>query len=382
MEPAEVFSEYKISLKFVFDSLSEGLLILNREGKLIYANQSSASILNFSLDHYPTKEWARKLNIYHLNTEQPLSYHEMPIIRALEGSRFSDYRLFIQHSGLERGIYISVNAQPLIDENGHYNGAMATFQDITRRIIKEKAVKNINASKLESLGVLAANIAHEIKNPLGVIRTSVSALLYMMKENAPMELLQRQLSVIDTTAMRISDIASALNNLSRNTRNESFTKSSVNDILKDVNLLLGEKLRAKNIRFLLDDSENLINEILYCLRIQISQVLINVIRNAADAVEDQGNPEITIKLKKDSSYFYFMITDSGPGVPESVRDHLFEPFFTTKALGKGTGIGLSISREIMKKHRGEIYLDEEMGKNCFVIKIPGIIQDHPGKELN
>lgn len=382
MNPAEVFSEYKISLKFVFDSLAEGILILNNEGKLIYANQSSASILKFSLDHYPTKEWAKKLNIYHVNTQKPLSYHEMPIVRALKGNRFSDYRLFIQHAGLERGIYISVNAQPLIDEYGNYNGAMATFQDITRRLIKEKAVKNINASKLESLGVLAANIAHEIKNPLGVIRTSVSALLYMMKENAPTELLHRQLSVIDTTAMRISDMASALNNLSRNTTNELFAKSSVNDILKDVNLLLGEKLRAKNIRLFLDDSENLINEILHCLRIQISQVLINVIRNAADAVEEQADPEITIKLRKDSSCFYFMVIDSGPGVPESVRDHLFEPFFTTKTLGKGTGIGLSISREIMKKHKGEIYLDEDGGKNCFVIKIPGIIQDHPGKELN
>lgn len=382
MQLAENFSENNIGLSSVLNSLTEGLLVLNREGKLIFSNQSSTDILNFSFDLYPTSEWADKLSIFRLNNEGPLAYHEMPIIRALMGVRLTDYRLYIKHSGLGNGVYITVNAHPLWDENGNINGAMATFQDITRSLKKEKAVKSINASKLETLGALAANIAHEINNPLSVIKTSVSALKYMLQENEPLEILFKQLNVIDTTTSRISDMARALSNLSRNTKDEMFSESSVREIIKDVNSLLDSNLTSKNIRFVLEDTDGSMDERLYCFRVQLSQVLINVFRNAVDAVEEQDERVIQLRFRKDKSSFYFLISDSGPGVPASVKKHLFEPFFTTKTIGKGTGIGLSISKEIMKKHKGEIYLDQNEGPSCFVVKIPRATESHPGNILN
>lgn len=382
MHVAENFNENNISLSSILNSLTEGLLILNRDGKLIFSNQSSSDILNFSFDLYPTSEWAEKLRIFRLHTEEPLSYHEMPIIRALMGVRLTDCRLFIQHQGLERGVYLTVNAQPLWDEHGNIHGSMATFQDITRSLRKEKAVKTINASKLEALGVLAANIAHEMNNPLGVIKTSVSAVKCMLKENEPAELLLRQLNVIDSTASRISEMANALNNLSRNTKDEMLSESSVRDIIKDVSSLLHSSLTSKNILFVLEDTDGSMEERLYCFRIQLSQVLINVIRNAVDAVEEQNERIIRLTLRKDKTSFYFQISDSGPGVPGHVKKHLFEPFFTTKPFGKGTGIGLSISREIMKKHKGEIYLDQKEGPSCFVVKIPRAKENHPGNFNN
>jgi C4-dicarboxylate-specific signal transduction histidine kinase len=111
---------------------------------------------------------------------------------------------------------------------------------------------------------------------------------------------------------------------------------------------------------------------LYCHSSQISQVLLNLLNNALDAV--QVNPEeerlVELDYSEDKDSITFSITDNGPGVPSSLRQKIMQAFFTTKAPGKGTGLGLSISLAIIQKHHGRLWLDESSPQTRFLVRLP------------
>lgn len=183
---------------------------------------------------------------------------------------------------------------------------------------------------------------------------------------------ESQLNVIDATTTRIADIVSALMHISRDSSDEKFSICTFNEVLNDVQSLCRTKFKMKGIKLeILPNEVNLLDRC-YCLRIQLSQVLLNVLVNASDAVDGLQDAWVKVKLQEDKDFFYFKITDSGAGVPEEVRPKLFEPFFTTKELGSGTGLGLSISKDIMLRHSGDIYFDYTDGTSCFTIKLPKV----------
>lgn len=107
-----------------------------------------------------------------------------------------------------------------------------------------------------------------------------------------------------------------------------------------------------------------------CVCVQIEQVLLNLLNNAHDATLNGDSPEVELAVSRDGQYIVITVTDSGPGIPLDIRDKIMQPFFTTKEIGKGTGIGLSISKGIMEKHKGELYLDQESERTRFVVKLP------------
>jgi len=105
---------------------------------------------------------------------------------------------------------------------------------------------------------------------------------------------------------------------------------------------------------------------------EISQVLINLINNAHDAVITQEEKwiELSIKLDTHLDSLIFKITDSGLGIAEDISEKMFSPFYTTKAVGEGTGLGLSIAKKIIDAHNGELYLDQKSKHTCFIVRIP------------
>jgi len=99
-------------------------------------------------------------------------------------------------------------------------------------------------------------------------------------------------------------------------------------------------------------------------------VILNLLSNAADAVEGQNQPWVHVKLKDKGDLICIEVSDSGAGVPLEIRNEIFEPYFTTKEIGKGSGLGLSISRSIMKEHGGRLVLRPEISPSCFALEIP------------
>ena len=115
--------------------------------------------------------------------------------------------------------------------------------------------------------------------------------------------------------------------------------------------------------------------------LSLSQVLVNLLSNGLDAVKGIQKAWLALRIEVEADWLYIKIVDSGSGVPEHVKAHLFENYFTTKELGQGTGIGLPLSLEIVKRHGGDLYLDQMAENTTFVVKLPrrdGLIPSQDG----
>ena len=165
-------------------------------------------------------------------------------------------------------------------------------------------------------------------------------------------------------AERVRTIVQNLKSFSR--VDESECKSAdINECLESTINIVWNELKYK---------ANLVRELgeipmTRCYPQQINQVFMNLLVNASQAIEKQG--EIRVKTWHDATSVYASVSDNGCGIPESVRTRIFEPFFTTKEVGKGTGLGLSITYEIIKKHNGDIYVESEPGNGTtLTIRLP------------
>lgn len=237
--------------------------------------------------------------------------------------------------------------------------------------MEEQRQVSLQSSKLASLGEMAAGIAHEINNPLAIISfTSKVMRKNILKESFDVQAISSSLDDIDTTVLRISKIIKGLRNISRDAAEELMANVLIRDIFEDVLGVCSERFKSNGVVLNIEDPDLLIERNLFCHRVQISQVLLNFLVNAFDAVQAMDVKIITVSLLRKDKMINIIISDSGKGIPVEVRSKLFQPFFTTKDIGKGTGLGLSISKTIIESHQGKIYLDEKSSQTRFVIELP------------
>jgi len=245
-------------------------------------------------------------------------------------------------------------------------------------LVKKKAEeleeqKNLmfHASKMAALGEMAAGIAHEINNPLSIISLNNHMLLHQIEQDhLDRDNIKRFVKNIEITVMRISKIITGLRTISRDDSNEDFATNRFGDILDDVLALSGEKFKVHGIDLRVSVDESVADLKFKCRRVQLSQVLINLLGNAYDSVENLEHPWIAIEAKIEKNCLVIFVSDAGPGIPLELQEKIFQPFFTTKEVGKGTGLGLSLSSSIIRAHKGEITIDNSSPHTRFVIKIP------------
>lgn len=234
----------------------------------------------------------------------------------------------------------------------------------------------VHNSNLASLGEMGASIAHEINNPLAIILTNNKLLLKFLKKNdINLEKVERLLTVSTDAILRISDIIKSMRNLSRNSENLEFQKTQVGTIIEQVLPLFVQKLQQRNINFIYDKDDPLNKTSLECKELELGQVLLNLLNNSFDAITTptkniSESLWIKIELKQDNSFFYISVSDSGNGIPEELQKKIFTPFFSTKEIGKGTGLGISLSAKILKNHNGELLYDNHSKNTKFDMKLP------------
>ncbi len=230
----------------------------------------------------------------------------------------------------------------------------------------------INAEKLASLGRMAAGVAHELNSPL----TGVVTFAHLMRKRIPPENAQdaEDLNVIIEQAERCSRIVRGLLGFSRKTASEN-TMVDVNTLVENTISMVRNQSRFYNIEFDVRFDKS-IPEISIDAN-QIQQVFLNLLINAADAMEEKGKITVSSRLIEDGERFLeLQFSDTGPGIAEDIQGKIFEPFFTTKPPGKGTGLGLSVSYGIIKKHGGQISVESEAGKGAsFFIRLPVSVDD-------
>lgn len=271
--------------------------------------------------------------------------------------------------------WVSTTITPFTDNNGVPYQYLAIRQDITglklaqQRILQQET-QLIAASRLSAIGEMAAAITHEINNPLGVILGRTEMLMSMLEKNQlNPETLKKQVDTIEITGKRIEKIVRSMKTLAhQGLDNEPFQLSSLKEILNDSIELCSQRFANHSIELSVPKIDEDLQ--IECRSHQIVQVLVNLLNNAYDAVKQLEKPWVRIEIKAEPKLLQISIEDSGPGVPDAIRDKMFEPFFSTKRVQYGTGLGLSISKSLIINHRGELVYDANSAHTRFIIRLP------------
>ena len=281
-------------------------------------------------------------------------------------------------------------------EQQHTNQLLAEKEGLLNEL-EQKNIHLIHSEKMASIGIMTAGIAHELNNPVSSINASVEALKFdyndlkdvfeklinlKMNDGDESKFIELQNSLakvdiiyvlaeinnlmktIDRGTLRTSEIIKGLKTFSRDTGDE-FMLYDVEEGIDTALTLLKHKLNngitvVKNYQF---------NRQLICQISKINQVFLNILDNAIQSINDNGEIKITTEEKDNKCVI--TISDTGKGMSEITKNKIFEPFFTTKDVGEGTGLGLYISYAIIKQHNGEIKVESELGKGTsFKIYIP------------
>jgi Signal transduction histidine kinase regulating C4-dicarboxylate transport system len=238
----------------------------------------------------------------------------------------------------------------------------------TAELNQQKAI-NIESSRLTALGEMAGGIAHEINTPLATIKLIASQTQSELQDIIPdLDKVGDGLARIDKTVDRVAKIIRGLKSFARDGSRDEFELVPLHSIIEDTVSLCSERFQLHGIEF--NVSPVVIEHQIECRSVQICQVLLNLLNNSYDAVDGKEEKWIRLDVVESNDLFELRVTDSGKGVTPEIAEKIFEPFFTTKSIGKGTGMGLSISHGIVRSHLGRIFIDTASVNTCFVIQLP------------
>jgi PAS domain S-box-containing protein len=263
---------------------------------------------------------------------------------------------------------------PVFDDSGALMNFTAVSRDISRRkraeeTVAEQQMKMIASSRLATLGVMSASIAHEIKNPLAVICGYAEQLAAIQRRDYP-DRADCALIVdsIARNALRIGRIVDGLRSLAREGAQDPFTICRVKSIVGETLELCRARFLPGRIGLFVEEMDDHLD--IECRRSQMAQVLLNLLANALDAVRDLPEPWVRIEVHETGDDVEISVTDSGAGLPENIRKRIFDEFFTTKTVEEGMGLGLSISRAIVEAHKGNLSVDTACPNTRFIVRLP------------
>jgi PAS domain S-box-containing protein len=273
-----------------------------------------------------------------------------------------------------RPFYVNISISPA--RYGDSDVMIVATTDITESV--EKETQLIQASKMTTIGQLAAGMAHEINQPLNVIQVCSDLLDKIVQRGLAFsrEEIETLAEDIRRNVQRASRVIQHVRDFARQSE-VVRQKVNINDPIRDVFKVLGHQLTVHEVDLTLD----LCDELPWILadHNRLEQVFINLVTNAMDAMDEKaalpqgrdGEKRLTIRTLADNDQVVVSVADTGIGMSEEVRAKLFDPFFTTKKVGKGTGLGVSISYGIIKDYEGSIDIDSAPGRGTtFELRFP------------
>ena len=253
---------------------------------------------------------------------------------------------------------------------------LVTAYDITERLETEQQL--IQASKMATLGEMSTGVAHELNQPLAVIKTASSFFMKKVKKKEPIkeEILFTMAQEIDSHIDRATKIINHMRQFGRKS-DQKLDEIQINDVLQKSFEIFSQQLRVRGIEVRWELEPDL--PMILADADRLEQVFINLLINARDAIEEKwesqpppdGEKRITLRTRSKAGRVFVEVEDTGKGIPKSISEKIFEPFFTTKEVGKGTGLGLSISYRIVQDFGGTIRVSSRQGEGVvFLIGFP------------
>ncbi len=266
------------------------------------------------------------------------------------------------------GASYEVSFYPIFSDNDESSGAVRNIVCYAKDITKQKEIEQRiqQTEKLVALGQLAAGVAHEINNPLGVI-LCYTDILKNEKNNDP-DQQYNDIRIIEKHARSCQHIVSDLLNFSHS-RDTVRQETQLNPIIEEVTNMVTSQFNTKKITLEMALSDDIPQLQLDTGRMK--QVFLNLLMNALYASREQGTVQISSSLDTSGQQVAVEIADNGQGIEPQVLDKIFDPFFTTKPQGTGTGLGLAVSYGIVQEHGGDIRVESELGSwTRFTIILP------------
>lgn len=383
--------EQKSAMETILNGIQDFILVITPEMEIVEANDAFLEKMGSTREAVigQTCHWVFE------NSAGPCNEHlfECPLKRVVRDQRHAcQVRTRIDAKGSER--HFEINVFPIWEKGGKISKFIHISRDITARVKAEEEITRrleqmvadrtrelqqtheqlLHQDKMASLGKLSASVVHEINNPIaGTLNLIVLMKRVLAEEPVPdagtLETFSGYLTLMETETRRISRIVSNLLSFSRQSP-MAMRPLSINRLI-DRTLILNANLLKLNRVKVETSLPGGIPDIMGS-EDQLQQVFMNIISNAAEAMETAGGGRLNIDTRHhpERAQVEIAFRDTGPGIPEHHRPRLFEPFFTTKKKGKGVGLGLSVAYGIIQEHHGEIIVDSTPGGSVFTVTLP------------
>ncbi|MDA2928442.1 ATP-binding protein [Acidobacteria bacterium AH-259-O06] len=353
---ANELAQLKAYSENVVESITVGVLVITPEGEITVWNDSMQTICGLRADEVLGKNISEVFPVDLVRTLQKIV--EGPPWIVQETSRL--YKTHIQSTdGHSRLVNITVS--PFLLQDDVVTGTLLVLDDITEKVQLESQL--LQAEKLSSIGLLAAGIAHEVNTPLTAISSYSQMLLKEIPADDPRH---KMLKKIERQGFRASNIVNNLLNFAR-VKDSDFHEINVNSLMLETLSLLDHQFRKAGLDVKLDLDPTMPPTLANGSKLQ--QVFMNLCLNAKDAMPQGG--QLSVKTYRTDSLLVVEIQDSGVGISEQDVKRIYDPFFTTKDIGRGTGLGLSVSYGIIQELSGRISVESKRGKGTtFRLHLP------------
>jgi PAS domain S-box-containing protein len=359
-------TESEKSFRALFDDSPVATVRLNQDLRIISCNDSFAQTLGYSAEELIN------MNILDLTLPEDISKTK-EIAQSVMKSQSGIHRTekhYRHKSGEVLLCLVTTKAVKHIDGQCYF---LKIIEDITESRHKEDQLREmqgmlVSSAKMASLGEMAGSIAHEINNPLAIINFKTDMIRNRVADGT-IDAAQIESGLVDikNTAKRIAKIVKGLRHFSRNSEGDPMEIVPFSKILEETLELCDQRFRNSGIGLHVNYSGD---DIIECRPIQISQILMNLLNNAFDAVGNFEERWVKVDIAATEHSLTIRVIDSGHGIPVAIVDKLMEPFFTTKDVGHGTGLGLSISNGVAMAHRGRIAYELYKGNTSFILDLP------------
>jgi two-component system cell cycle sensor histidine kinase/response regulator CckA len=354
------------TIRAFFESASEGIVAADRDGRVVLANPRLESMFGYDRDELLGKSVELLLpdRSRQLHGRHRADYFARPRTRSMGlGMNLTGRR----KDGVEFPIEVSLSFIPH-DDGGI---AMAFVTDISERVAQERQARHVE--KLAALGSLAAGIAHEINNPIGILVSRIELMLMDIGDEGTPGQTAADLETLHRQATRLAHIAQGLLSFGRQHQPDR-RPVDLSEVVEDTLLLTGKQLGRDGIHIVTDLDHGLPR--VWGDATALEQVLMNLLLNARDAMPNGGTLRIETGPASDPGAVRLLVADTGAGMPPEVLARIAEPFFTTKATG--TGLGLSVSYTIIREHGGTVRADSAPGRGtAFTVIFPVMADPSP-----
>ena len=361
----------------LIENQSEIICKLSPELKIEFANNSFLKLFNLKKESVEGKIFLSFFN------EKNQNLILMSLESLSKDEPVEELQLKVRTPSGEKIIVFILKA---LFKRGNLEGYQVVGRDITRRKRAEEIIRRQrelikNSEKLAMLGRISASIVHEINTPVTYIRTNSELIEHqikdLMKKIESSENLDREELINELKELRVTnrDIFKGTDRIIGITRGmKAFVKGEVEKSIISLNELINEALHLTYQKWhgkvkIKKEIES--NTEIFCIKGQMEQVIINLLLNAIDAVRKRGKKEIIIRGWNERKVTYIEIEDFGEGIPRENINKIFNPLFSTKNVNEGTGLGLSVVKEIVESHNGDICVDSELNRGTkFKIILP------------